>query len=166
MTARRKRGSSMLEFTLAGIPLIFVLVSTFEMSRGMWVYHTLAHAANAGARFAVVRGRGCTAHGNTCAATVGTVARRIAREALGIPPDRFDVRLASDAGQVDCRPLSACLADDTHWPPANANSPGMNIRITVRHEFRSAMSVFWPGAGGVRIGAVALVAEARQRIEF
>lgn len=166
MRRRKRRGSAMLEFTLAGIPVIFVLISTFEMSRGMWVYHGLAHAVNAGARFAVVRGRGCTTHGNACATTVGGVARRIAREMIALPPDRFDVRLASDAGPVECSPLSACFHDGTPFPPANANSPGMNIGVTARHEFRSAMSMFWPGAGAVRIGAVTLGAEARQRIEF
>ena len=34
-------GQSLVEFTLVGIPLIFVLISVFEISRGMWMYHTL-----------------------------------------------------------------------------------------------------------------------------
>ena len=39
----RERGTTLLEFTLVGIPLIFLLISTVEISRGMWQYHTLAH---------------------------------------------------------------------------------------------------------------------------
>src|SRR5215471_18790761 len=59
MTGRRNRqrgGSSLIEFTLVGIPIIFVLISTFEMSRGMWLYHTLAYAAREGTRYAIVHG--------------------------------------------------------------------------------------------------------------
>jgi Flp pilus assembly protein TadG len=38
---RTRRGSSILEFVLVGIPIIFVLISLFEISRGMWTYHTM-----------------------------------------------------------------------------------------------------------------------------
>lgn len=163
---RGRRGSAMLEFTLAGIPLVFAMVSTFEMSRGMWLYHGMAHAANMGARFAVVKGRGCAAPPNACAVTVDTVARRIAWAATGLAPDRLEVQLASQAGPVNCHPLSSCFNDPNPWPPAGANAPGMDIQVTVRHEFRSAMAMFWPGAASVRMGAVTLAAGARQRIEF
>src|SRR6185295_9073071 len=56
---RSRRGSAMIEFTLVGIGLIFVLISIAEMSRGMWVYHTLAHVAKEGNRYAIVHGRNC-----------------------------------------------------------------------------------------------------------
>jgi hypothetical protein len=161
-----KRGSALVEFTLAGLPAIFMLISTFEMARGMWVYHGLAHAAKTGARFAVVRGRGCGQQGNACATTVSGVARRIEHAAVGLPPDRFDVALDSGAGTVNCRPLSACFGDPTPWPPAGANAPGMDVRVSASHRFRSAMVLFWPGAGTARIGVITLAAEARQRIEF
>ena len=32
--------------TLVGIPIIFTLICVFEISRGMWIYHTLAYAVN------------------------------------------------------------------------------------------------------------------------
>ena len=56
----RRGGSSLIEFTLVGIPLIFVLLSTFEMARGMWLYHTLAYAARQGTRYAIVHGVNCS----------------------------------------------------------------------------------------------------------
>ena len=46
--SRGRTGSTLIEFTLVGIPLIFVLISTFEMARGMWNYQTLAYAVRAG----------------------------------------------------------------------------------------------------------------------
>jgi Flp pilus assembly protein TadG len=163
---RRERGSAILEFTLVGIPLVFVVISTFEMARGMWLYHSLAYAAKTGARFAVVRGKGCQAAGNACGISVGDVAGRIAGAATGLPAGTFDVTLESAAGTLECRPLSACLADATAWPPGNANSPGMDIRVTARHEFRSALALFWPGAGTRRIGTALFEAGAFQRIQF
>jgi hypothetical protein len=58
MRARgRRRGNATIEFTLVGIPLLCVLISTFEMARGMWLYHTLAYAVKEGARYAAVRGQ-------------------------------------------------------------------------------------------------------------
>ena len=47
---RRKsqRGGSLIEFTFVGIPLMFVLISIFEASRGMWTYNLLAHAIKEG----------------------------------------------------------------------------------------------------------------------
>ena len=56
---RRRRGATMLEMTLVGIPTIFILISIFEISRGIWMYETLAYAAKAGVRFASVHGADC-----------------------------------------------------------------------------------------------------------
>ena len=47
-----RKGVAMIEFTFVGIPMIFVLVSSFEMARGMWIYHTMAYAVKEGARYA------------------------------------------------------------------------------------------------------------------
>ena len=52
-----EKGSSMVEFALVGIPLIFILISIFEISRGMWMYETVAHAVREGARYAAVHGQ-------------------------------------------------------------------------------------------------------------
>jgi len=58
MLARARRcGNATIEFTLVGIPLLCVLISTFEMARGMWLYHTLAYAVKEGVRYTVVRGQ-------------------------------------------------------------------------------------------------------------
>ena len=62
---RRKRsgehgGSTFLEFVLVGVPVIFVMFSTFEMARGMWSYHSLAYAVREGTRYAIVHGASCS----------------------------------------------------------------------------------------------------------
>jgi hypothetical protein len=62
----------MLEFVLIGIPVIFVLISIFEIARGMWTYHTMAYAVREGVRYASVHGKGC-ASPNTCQVTIGQI---------------------------------------------------------------------------------------------
>jgi Flp pilus assembly protein TadG len=47
---KERGGTSLVEFTLVGIPMIFLLISTFEVARGMWEYHTLAYAVKEGTR--------------------------------------------------------------------------------------------------------------------
>ena len=77
MTRRRRGergGSTLMEFVLVGIPIIFVLISTFEIARGMWAYQTLAYSVKRGLRYAIVHGWNCGQSGNTCNVTVGQIA--------------------------------------------------------------------------------------------
>ena len=88
MTRRRGvRGSTMVEFTLVGFPIIFILISIFEMARGMWNYHTLEEAVEEGTRYEAVRGSDLQAQSNcatsedSCGASLNGIAT-----ALGSPP--------------------------------------------------------------------------------
>ena len=74
----------MLEFTLVGIPSLFLLISIFEISRGMWTYHTLTRAVNVGVRYASLHGQGCSSNGYSCGITVRDVAGKIAAAAPGL----------------------------------------------------------------------------------
>src|SRR5580704_5212668 len=93
--SRGRAGSTLIEFTLVGIPLIFILISTFEMARGMWNYQTLAYAVRAGSRFAATHGKGCIAGGITCGITVANVGNAISTAAVGLPAANFNVTLSS-----------------------------------------------------------------------
>lgn len=62
----RRGGNAMIEFVLVGIPLIFVLISIFEMARGMWLYHTLAYSVKEGVRYTIVHGQNCATAPNSC----------------------------------------------------------------------------------------------------
>jgi Flp pilus assembly protein TadG len=163
----RRRGSTLVEFTLIGIPLIFVLVSTFEMARGMWNYQTLAYAVRAGSRYAAMHGNGCSGSGNTCGITVSNVASAISTAAVGLPAANFNVVLSSaTAASVTCAPLSSCSSNATAWPPTGDNMPGMDIRISATYTFRSALAMLWPGAGKVSFGTFTFVAYTRQPMQF
>ncbi len=171
---RRRRGNTVLEFTLVGIPMMFILISVFEISRGMWLYHTLAHAVKEGTRLAVVHGRSCELAPNNCVITVGDIARRIRGDGVGLLPQELNVTLSSEPNSplpvVNCRPLANCLsgaAASQQWPQYPSNQPGMDITITGTYPFRSALSMFWPGAGrGMTFGVFTFPAQSTGAIQF
>ena len=55
----RRSGTTLLEFVLVGIPLLFLGISITEMARGMWQYHTLQFATKQAAAYASVHGATC-----------------------------------------------------------------------------------------------------------
>jgi len=166
MPKRRSKGSSLIEFTLVGIPLIFTIISIVEISRGMWAYHSLCYAVNEGTRFASTKGKGCSQGANTCGVTVGGMANQIANTA-GLDPADINVTFYSNSGNVPCNPVSACFSNATAWPPAGDNDPGMDIKIAGTYTFASALSMFWPGNGNaVSFGTFYFQAYSRQQIQF
>ena len=66
MRRRRQRGVAIVEFSLAGIGMIFLLICTFHLSFGMWNYHVLANATHEVSRYLSVKGVNCTKPGNSC----------------------------------------------------------------------------------------------------
>ena len=163
--ANRRRGSSTLEFTLVGIPLIFVLISTFEMARGMWNYHTIAYAVKEGTRYASVHGSNCAAP-NTCQVTIAQVTRQIVNAGIGLPTNQLRLTFTSQSGSISCF-ASTCLANNTVWPSSPGNAVGSTIQIDATYPFSSAISMFWPGAGaGMNAGTVTFPASSRETVQF
>jgi len=163
-------GNCLLEFTLVGIPLICVLITTFEMSRGMWIYQTLAHGVKGGVRYAVVHGQNCSKPPNTCTVTISQIAGVIRSVGVGLPADFVTLTFMDAKNSATTCLLSDCIAnyDLAAWPPSSANAPGQDIRISGTFEFRSAMLMFWPGAGHALgpPGMVRLSADSREGIQF
>ena len=169
----RRAGSVMIEFTFIGIPMIFLLISIFEMARGMWLYHTLAYAIKEGARFAMVHGHNCDLAPNSCVTTVADVAQRIQDSGVGLIPEELQITFESNAGLRTCTLKPGCLADASRWPPNTdaANAAGLPITIYGNYPFRSAISMFWPGAGNIGGGSPGLAyvnftASSRETIQF
>jgi Flp pilus assembly protein TadG len=141
----RKRGNATIEFTLVGIPLVFVLISTIEMARGMWIYHTLAYAVKEGTRYAVARGQN-----NPTPTTYQNVCNAISQAGTGLLPADLTLSFTSFSGTS--QPYTANSCPNTQWPPGNNagiidNQPGQTISITAFYPFTSAIAMFWPGAG-------------------
>jgi Flp pilus assembly protein TadG len=164
---RARAGNSCVEFTLVGIPMIFILISTVEMARGMWAYNSLGHTAREAARFASRKGENCSSAPNDCSTSVAAIVGRSRAAAFGIPPAELNVSLTSLAGTIACAPVSVCLEDGSMWPPAAGNAVGAEITVTASWRFRSAIAMFWPGVtGGEPHRSFLFEASSTERIGF
>jgi hypothetical protein len=171
-----RKGSALIEFTLVGIPLIFVLISIFEMARGMWLYHTLAAAIKEGTRFAIVHGNDCNIPPSNCAVTIHDIAERIRFHAVGfVPTDIQNVRFQSSTRTISCATLEDCLNDNTYFPAgppggtedAGGNRLGSWVEISADYPFQSAIAMFWPGAGGgMTFPTFRLPASSKEMIQY
>jgi Flp pilus assembly protein TadG len=147
---RRKRsrehgGSTFLEFILVGVPVIFVMFSTFEMARGMWSYHSLAYAVREGTRYAIVHGADCSTSPNSCTVTIAQIATVIKKAGIGLDQSALNLTFTPNTGAAISCAMTNCLTNSTQWPPTNANSIGMSLTISANYPFRSGIAFFWPG---------------------
>jgi len=187
MIGRSQRGATTIEMTFVGIPLIFILISIFEISRGMWMYNTAATAVREGVRFASVHGVNCVQVGgipNQCDITANDVIRVIrvgagagsthglnygptGAGAAGIVAPTTDVTLTSANASLTCKLDGTTGACDVQWPPANDNGVKQIITISIKTPFRSALAMFWPGAGrGLQFATVNLWASSSDTMQF
>jgi Flp pilus assembly protein TadG len=158
----------MVEFTLVAIPMIFLMISTVEVARGMWAYHSLANAVRGAGRYAVVHGSACTGGTNTCSVTVAQVVNNFISSGTGLPINSTDLTLTltSTSGAVNCNPVSACRSNSTTWPPVAAATPGASITVSARYHFRSSWSMMTPGSGGNALISPNLSATTTQAVQF
>ena len=173
---------------MVGIPLIFVLISVFEISRGMWLYHTLAYAVKDGVRYASVHGYNCTTNGNTCGVTMGpvtnkcdgtntSVAEVIRCAGAGLDPASTTVSfytLASSSSAKVQVGSSCSLSTTTNvcssanlFPPPSCNTPRVcRVEIDITTPFNSAIAMFWPGGAPVSFAQVTLGATSTDVVQY
>jgi hypothetical protein len=164
---RRRKGSTLLEFTLVGIPIIFTLIGIFEMTRGMWVYQSMAYAIRETTRYASFHGIGC-ASPNTCQVTIAQITSVLKGAGPGFDPTTVTVTFTPYSGTAVSGTISSLLNNNTIWPPSGANAEGGTIKISVTWPFKTILAMFWPGAGGVAnySGTFNLSASSTQAIQF
>jgi len=190
-TSRARRGGqTMLEFTLVGIPIMFVLISIFEISRGMWMYETMAYAVKQGVRYASSHGYNCTKNGNTCTVNMGpakadctaltaleTVATIIRCASVGLDPKTTNITFYTfidPTGKVNQGgPCTLETSGAANACPANPFPPDPQNRVTtykvevdMRITFRSALAMFWPGSRPSNFGTFVLGANSADSIQF
>jgi Flp pilus assembly protein TadG len=178
VTKHKQRGQSMVEFTFVGIPLIFVLISIFEVSRGMWMYHTMAYAVKVGVRYAIVHGANCDplklSLGNNCQVKLGpssdatSIAGVIRNAGVGLVPTTTLLTFTSLAGATTPCTLDTvttpCPA--TVWPPTGSNDISDQITIKITTPFTSGIAMFWPGSRPNSFGSFILGAQSSDRIQY
>jgi len=183
---RRKRlGQTLVEFTFVGIPIIFILISIFEVSRGMWIYHTLAYSVKVGIRYASVHGINCVngnGNPNDCTVNMGpasapsagtqaSIAYVIRQAAVGLDPKKTTVVFNASGTTTTCSldvsgGSNPCPA--TVWPPNDGvtDAVGKPIRIDITTPFNSAIAMLWPGAKVVRFAGGSLGASSSDYVQF
>ncbi len=169
MRRKKEQGVALVEFSLAGIGTIFLLICTFHLSMGMWNYHVLANAVHDASRYLSVKGVDCTKPGNSCSVTVGDIAAKVESLAVGIPSGSLNLTLTTDSGAATtCSPVSSCESSTTVWPPASNsdNAVGKKITVAASYRFQSPLLFFWPGAGKQEFGTVWFPATSTQTILF
>jgi Flp pilus assembly protein TadG len=155
---RRTRGEALIEFTLLGIPMLFVFVSIEEMARGMWQYHTLQFAVKAAASYASLHGATCSSGTNSCSVNVSSVVNVFSSNAIGVPMSNVALTLTSENASVTCSQVSTCSTNaswSTTWPPsANGdNAVGNWIKIRADYTFNTALAMFWPHGGTAKFSS-------------
>jgi TadE-like protein len=180
---RRKRlGQTLVEFTFVGIPVIFTLISVFEVSRGMWIYHTLAYSVKNGVRYASVHGINCvkTANNpNNCAVNMGpvtapgagtlpSIAYVIRQAAVGLDPAKTTLTFTDTSGAAFTCTLANGSCPGSSWPTndGTSNAVGKPIRIDITTPFNSAIAMLWPGAKVVRFTSGTLGASSQDYVQF
>jgi hypothetical protein len=162
----------MLEFALCGVPMVFVWISTVQMSLGMWHYHTLQYATKAAGAYMSTHGASYVAAGNT-APEIENIASVLATAAIGIPASGIQVKFTAFQGNStttstthSCE-LDACETDTTVWPPSGYNSVGYDFEIKTEFQWNNALAMVAPGPGGVqKFGAFWLPGYTHQFILF
>ncbi len=193
MSRRAQRGATTIEMTLVGIPLMFLMVSVFEMSRGMWMYNTAATAVREGVRFASVHGVNCVkvtpGIPNECDVTANDIVQVIRNGAgnnlthsltygptgagsAGLPQGSTSetttlVTFKSVSGSFTCKLDGKSTGNcASRWPPDNDNAVGQIIQISIQVPFSSALSMFWPGSRPVQFATVNLWASSSDTVQF
>jgi Flp pilus assembly protein TadG len=123
--SRADLGSTMVEFSLIAFMFIIVLLGVVEMGRMVLVYTTVANAARAGARYAIVHGVNQTASssgpGSPCTCTqIQTVVKNFA-----------------SAGLVD----TSLLVVTVNYPSGN-NNAGSPVSVTVSYPYDPMVRYF------------------------
>ncbi len=147
---RKQAGSAMVEFTMTGIPLMFIWISIVQMSIGMWNYHTLQYAIKQTGAYVAVHG-GSSGYCRSNACRVQDAATVMAQYAVGIPQSAINMTFTPVSSSdhtttytaTSCT-LDSCLSNSTNFPNGYTE-----FEIKAEYQFKTALGMVAPGSGGV-----------------
>jgi Flp pilus assembly protein TadG len=122
------RGSSLLEFALIAVVFILVLLGVVEMGRMVLVYTTVANAARAGARYAIVHGGDRTGTGADGPSGPGNISQV-----------QTVVKNFASAGLLTTGNLTISVIY-----PNGANAVGSPVSVTVTYPYDPLVPFFDP----------------------
>lgn len=163
---KRRRGTAMIEFTMVGIPVIFLTASIIEMSIEAWKFESMMYAIQVAARYACQHGRTCTKNSNSCTIEVENVADLISAQAPSLDPSQLNVTLTTHSASVTCDPLNTCFTNTAQFPSSTDNGVGLPITITATYPMHNPIPMFWFGSAGVSGSSWTLGATTLQSIVY
>ena len=101
---KSRSGNTLIEFSLLGIPIVFITMTIVSVSIAMWQFHCLAYASEASAAYASVHGATCAQNGNSCSITIGNMATYFASQAIALPQSQVTVKFKDGSGTTTCNP--------------------------------------------------------------
>jgi Flp pilus assembly protein TadG len=172
MKTRRHRqaGATVLEFVLIGIAMIFMLICLFEISRGLWAYHSLAYAVREGTRYAAMHGADCASNGHSCTVTVGNIVTQMKNSGGGFDPDNTTLTFTPQAGSAisdTMTNLATGTSSSTQFPPSSASAQGNTVQISSKYRFKTVLAMLWFGGPAISdSGTFYLTASSTELIQF
>ncbi len=162
-----RKGNSLIEFTLVGVPLIFLAISITSAGLNMWQFHNLAYTVDLTTRYVASHGNVCTQTGNSCYTTLGSIYSVMSKTGMALDPSKVNVTLTSASGaNTTCQPLTNCSGSSTQWPSSTDNAIGNDVKITATYKLINPIIMFFPDGNKTASGQFTVAATARQRILF
>jgi Flp pilus assembly protein TadG len=162
----RERGSTLIEFSLVGVPLMLVACSVMAMALSMWQFHTLEFATQMTTRYIAMHGRTCVQDSSTCIVTVGDIASYFAAHAIALDPAKTNLTLKSATATTNCNPLSSCNGNASPFPNSNDNGINFDITLTASYSMMNPVAMFRPSGSAATPSTLKLFAMSRQRILY
>jgi hypothetical protein len=156
----------LIEFSLVGLPIIFVIFSVALAAIGMWQFENLEFGTQNATRFVAMHGRTCVQDGSTCVITVGDVASYFESQTFALDAAKAQVTLKSATATITCNPLNSCFGNTTVFPSTQDNGVNFDVSITSVYPVLSPITMFWPGNPSLAGSTFNLFATSRQRIIY
>ncbi len=168
---RRQSGVGMVEFSIAGIACVTLMICLVQLGIAMWDHHSLAYAVHETNRYVSAHGRSCLTGGNGCGIYVSDVVSKLQSYAIGIPASSINMTLTSASGNtvINCNPITTCASSTaTQWPPTSSqdNWVGQTVTLTASTTLKSMIVAMWYGWSGQRISSITLKTTSKVKIIF
>lgn len=145
-----ERGDTLLEFAVSAVVVFTLLFGIMDFARAMYIYHFVSYAAQAGARYAIVRGSTWSA--TPCSGTGSTGSNMECQASQGDVQNYVKTLVPPGVSTS-----STILGISATWPGTAAgtssfnsascstttNNPGCQVQVTVTYNF-SFMLPFMP----------------------
>ena len=140
---RDESGQSLVEFAMMFVTFMFVLAGIFDFSRGIYYYNSLAEAARAGVRYAIVHGENASPVAGPCnSGSSCDCEDDDAPNSAAIRTEALSRTLGMDPGTV----TTTCSWPDQNVSGTYLNARNKRVKVTVGYTYQPILTSFIPEA--------------------